>query len=260
MHNCLHEYGKTDAVVSNSGFICKRYNHCYSSGIHKSYQQCKIYLLTGAFFQPISYTFPDGLQSVNGSSSTGGCQQSCVIMPISGTAINGCDCPDPSPVSGVLIDGVIPSIDTTQSGTWASELFTVNGVGQDSFMIGFVFSNTPLLRYVEIIYLDCPIWGTGLTAVNVYSSFVFPVFSSAASTNIGILSLADNTDQSCTSLRTLSIPLQPTTSMDIYFFEFTLGGSPACPINWLHLAEIRFSDMQAPTSATSTILGKMCIS
>ena len=209
---------------------------------------------TGAFFQPIVYTFPDGLQSVNGSSSTGGCQpESCVMIPYSGSNINGCDCPGAiAPVSGILTDGVIPSIDTTQSGTWASELFVVNRNIQDSFMIGFQFSGTIILRNVEISYLNCPIWGTGLTAVNVYSSFLFPTFSSAASTNIGILSLTNDLIASCTSLGTIFIPLQPITSTDNYFIEFTFGGSNANPINWLHLAEIRFSDVTPITNLITT--------
>ena len=79
---------------------------------------------SGAYYSPIAFTLPDGLQSVNGSSRTGGCQpESCVMMPITGTAVNGCDCPGSTPVSGVLIDGVIPSIDAAQCGTWARELF-----------------------------------------------------------------------------------------------------------------------------------------
>ena len=205
------------------------------------------------FFQPIAYTFPNGLQSVNGSSSTGGCQpESCVMMPISSTAINGCDCPGNTPVSGILIDGVISSINT-QRGTWANELFTVNRNGQDSFMIGFQFSNRFFRRHVEVVYLDCPIWGIGLSVINVYSSHLFPTFSTAASTNIGMLSLAEITDHSCTSLRTVSIPLQPpTVSTNLYFIEFIFGGSSVHPINWLHLAEIRFSDM-APTANIPTI-------
>ena len=210
---------------------------------------------TGAFFQPIAYTFPDGLQSVNGSSSTGGCQpEDCVMIPYSGSNVNGCDCPGTTPVSGVLTDGVIPSINTTQSGTWASELFVVNRNMQDSFVIGFQFSDTINLRNVEISYLDCPIWGTGLSAVNVYSSFVFPTFSSAASTNIGILSLTNDLIASCTSLGAISIPLQPTTSTEIYFIEFTFVGSltSAHPINWLHLAEIRFNDMTPVTNLITT--------
>ena len=121
----------------------------------------------GASFHPIAYTFPNGLSSVNGSNSTGGCQQGCVMMPISGTITNGCDCPGTTPVSGVLIDGVIPNIDTTQHGTWASELFVVNRNGQDSFMIGFQFEDSFFLRHVEVVYLDCQIWRTGLSSVNI---------------------------------------------------------------------------------------------
>ena len=178
------------------------------------------------------------------------------MMPISSTNINGCDCPGSTPVSGVLIDGVIPSIDTRQQG-WARELFVVNRNGQDSFMIGFVFSDIVPLAYVEIVHLDCPIWGIGISAVNVYSSYVFPTFVTDASTNIGQLSLAESTEQSCTSLRTLSISLQPT-SLEFCFIEFTFGGSSTLPINRLYLAEIRFSDL-VPTTGSITsqsLLGK----
>lgn len=215
-----------------------------------------IYLPTGAFFQPSAYTLPDGLQSVNGSSSTGGCQpESCVMMPISGTAINGCDCPGITPASGILIDGVIPRIDTIQHGTWASKLFVVNRTEQNSFMIGFQFSNIFLLRHVEVVYLSCQLWSTGFSTVNIYSSYSFPDFSTAASTNIAMFSLANDTDQNCTSLRIISIPLQPTLSTESYFIEFIPRGSSARPINWLHLAEINFSDV-APTTVMPTTLSK----
>ena len=50
------------------------------------------------------------------------------MIPISGN-INECDCPGTTPAIGVLIDDVIPSIDTTQCGTWATELFVVNRNG-----------------------------------------------------------------------------------------------------------------------------------
>ena len=213
---------------------------------------------TGTFFQPIAYTFPEGLSSENGSSSTGGCQpESCVIMPISVTTTSGCDCPGATtPVSGVLIDGVIPSIDTTENGTWASELFVVNRTEQGSFVIGFQFSSSFHLRLVEVVYLDCQIWGTGLSAVNVYSSQLFPSFLTLASTNIGMLSLVDDTDQSCTSVETISIPLQPTIPIQMYFIEFIFGGSSAHPINWIHLAEIRFSDV-VPTASITTTTGEL---
>ena len=165
------------------------------------------------------------------------------MMPISGTTVNGCDCPGTTPVSSVLIDGVIPSIDITQSGTWTSELFIVNRNGQDSFVIGFQFKDPFFLRHVEVVYLDCQVWGTGLSRINIYPSYSFPTFFTSVSTNIGMLSLVDDTYQNCISLRNLSIPLQPTMSIQNYFIEFTFGGSSAHPINWLHLAEITFSDV-----------------
>ena len=208
----------------------------------------------GILFQPIAYTLPDGLRSVNGSNITGGCQENCVRMPISGTMENGCDCPGTTPVSGVLIDGDIPSIDTTQRGTWATGLFVVNRNGQNSFMIGFSFDSSFILRGLEVTYLDCPIWGAGVTTINVYSSFIFPTFISAAFTNIGVLSLVGDTSPSCTSLRTISISVQSTESTNNYFVEFSFaGGSSVHPLNWLHLGEIRFSDVPLTTPTTASI-------
>ena len=171
------------------------------------------------------------------------------MMPCGASNINGCDCPGTAPVNGNLIDGVIPSFNTTQRGTWASGLFTVYRNGQDSFVIGLQFSSSFFLRSVEVVYLDCPIWGTGFSAVSISSSQLFPNYLTVASTTIGWLSLVNDTDSSCTFLRTLSIPLQqPTVSTQNYFIEFTFGGSSTLPINWLHLAEIIFSDPQKVNS------------
>ena len=118
---------------------------------------------------------------MDGSSSTGGCQpESCVMMPISGTTINGCDCPGTTGINGTLIDEIIPSIDTAQRGTWARELFTVNRNGQDSIIIGFAFSSQFSLRTTEIALFHCPIQGIGITGIKVYSSFNFPAFIGTA--------------------------------------------------------------------------------
>ena len=176
------------------------------------------------------------------------------MMPITGTNINGCDCPGiPTPASGVLIDDVIPSINTTQHGTWATELFVVNRNGQDSFTIGFQFNIDIHLRGVEVTYLDCQIWGTGISAINVSSSHGFPTFNPFASTRIGVLSLVGDAGQSCTSLETVSIPTQPMGASSNIFIEFSfVGGSSVRPFNWLHLAEIRFSDVEPPTITTTT--------
>ena len=184
---------------------------------------------------------------------------SCVMMPISGTTINGCDCPGSTPANGVLIDGDIPSIDTTQSGTWTSQLFVVNRNGKDSFVIGFQFNDPFFLRDVEVTYFDCPVWKAGVTTINVYSSFIFPTFRLAASTNICALSLVSDLALNCSSLRIISVPCQPSESANNYFIEFSFaGGSSVNSLNWLHLGEIRFSDEQlTPPTITTTITGEI---
>ena len=205
--------------------------------------------ILGICFQPVAYTLPDGLQSVNGSSSTGGCQpESCVMMPISGTSINGCDCLGNTPVNGTLIDGVIPmSIDTIQQG-WASELFTVSRIGQDSILIGFEFSSEVYLRGIEIGLFNCPALGIGISGVHVYSSFVFPTFISSASTLL--IKHSSTPIDSCQSLSIISIPILSSMGFSHYFIEFLFtGGSSVHQLTWLYLGEIRFSD-ETPITAS----------
>ena len=210
----------------------------------------------GTFFQPIAYTFPDGLQSVDGSNSTGGCQHGCIMMPIEGSAISSCDCPGTTPVSGVLFDGVIPSIDTTQRG-WASELFVVNRNGQDSITIGFQFLNSFYLREVELALFNCPVQGIGISGIEVYSSYIFPTFASTSPMPGGTHNSPPG--DNCSSLSIISIPVQLGGSFLIYFVKFLFsGGSSVNQLSWLYLGEISFSD-QTPTSNTPTAEGEILI-
>ena len=203
----------------------------------------QFYFAKGALYQPIAYTLPNGLRSVNGSIITGGCQESCVMMPISGTTINGCDCPGTTPASGVLIDGDIPSIDTTQRGTWASGLFVVNRNGQDSFVIGFELSSDISLRGVEIAFYNCPVQGIGVSSIKIYTSFIFPSFIIGATTSDIPHDILIN--DNCNSLTVASIPVHLEQS-NLYFIEFIFtGGSSVNVFNWLYLGEIKFSD-EAP--------------
>ena len=196
----------------------------------------------GALFQPVAYTLPDGLQSMNGSSSTGGCQKDCVMKPIPGTTTNACDCPGTTQAaSGVLVDGNIPSIDTTQHGTWADGLFVVNNNRQNSIMIALQFECLFYLRSVQVAYLACQRWGTGASNVDVSYAYIFPGFG--VSFDIGTLSLGSDTFQNCTSLSNISIPVQPEEAANNYIITFSLIGTIMHPLNWLHLGEIRFSGM-----------------
>jgi hypothetical protein len=175
------------------------------------------------------------------------------MMPFSGTAINGCDCPG-NIVNGTLIDGVIPSIDTTQRG-WASGLFVVNRNGQDSITIGFKFLSDFFLRGIEIVLFYCPVQGMGVTGVKIYLSHAFPAFITTALTCLATVSYNSLPSDNCQILSTISFPVQPPMiSSNNYFVEFLLtNGSSVHQINWVYLGEIRFSD----EATTSTPEGKI---
>ena len=91
----------------------------------------------------------------------------------------------------------------------------------------------------------CPVQGFGISVVKVYSSSIFPDFFNIAST----LHVTHNSlpIDNCQSLSTISIPVQLSlASSTNYFIEFLFtGGLSIHQLNWLHLAEIRFSD-EAP--------------
>jgi hypothetical protein len=91
-------------------------------------------LFKGAFLTPTAYTL-DGIIAVNGSSATGGCPTPCVGVS---SGITTCDCVTiRESITGVLIDGVIPTINISVI-IWASPLFTVRG-SADTVILGFRF-------------------------------------------------------------------------------------------------------------------------
>ena len=179
-----------------------------------------------AFFQLIAYTLPDGLRSINGSNHTGGCQEGCVMMPLPHTTINACDCPGTSAVTGVLVDGNTANIDITQHGMWARELFVVNKNGQNSIMIAFQFHPPFYLRNVQVTYLDCNRWGPGASTVNI--AYSYSLLGFIPSYQIGTLSLNNDTFQNCTSLRAISIPVQPEGAANYYIHHYFLLKWPKC--------------------------------
>ena len=208
------------------------------------------FLHAESLYTPVAYTLPNGLQTVNGSSSIGGCQNRCVMTLNTGTTMTLCKCQDNTPVSGVLVDGNTPNIDTTQHETWASGLFTVNEVEQNFTRIGFQFSTNFHLRGIYLAIFNCPAQGIGITAVKVYSSIFFPSFDVTRSSPMMEIQLSDN----CNSLSYTSIPinLPDIVSSSVYFveFSFTVGS------NWLYLGEIRFRDVTPtlPTIEGTTIV------
>ena len=108
--------------------------------------------------QPNRHTFPDGLQSVNGSDHSGQCSR-VIHGPICGELDVG--------GKSDLTDHDIPSLGGFQ-GNWAAGLFTVNRSGQSSFHIGFEFSRPVNFTRVELDLFNCPEWGIAAQTITVY--------------------------------------------------------------------------------------------
>ena len=182
---------------------------------------------------------------MNGSDSDGGCPQECVGEA---SGIRRCDCigtEREGTITGVLIDGMIPTIDTSQRGNWASQLFTIQ-TSFTSYALGFTLQSCVALQEVELYVLYCPAWQIGATTINVYDSTTYPSFTRTAP-SVGSVTLTSNM-QNCESLTRVSIPLQATLRVSSYFIEFT---NPTL-IHWLHIAEVRFSDQPISTVTTVT--------
>ena len=150
-------------------------------------------------------------------------------------------------ITGVLIDGMIPTIDTSQTGNWASQLFTVKA-SMTSYALGFRFQSHVALQEMELYVLYCPAWQIGATTINVYDSTTYPSFIKTVP-SVGSVNLTSNM-QNCESLTRVSIPLQTTLRVSSYFIEFT---NPT-QVHWLHIAEVRFSDQPIPNSTITTTL------
>ena len=165
--------------------------------------------MPGAFFPPTAYTL-NGVMSVNGSDATGGCPQACVQT----MSINAyCDCTGTTgaeTITGVIIDGVVPTLDTSQRGTWTTQLLTVRGNAQN-IRIGFRFQNTVMLREVELYLYYCPFWNIGgspmgMNTINIYNIILFPTFIDSFGDSVGSVTLTSDM-ANCESLTRVSIPL-----------------------------------------------------
>ena len=153
--------------------------------------------------------------------------------------------PSEGTITGVLIDGMIPTLDTSQRGNWASQLFTVQG-SVTSYALGFRFQSRVALEEVELYVLYCPAWQIGATTINVYDTTTYPNFIRTAP-SVGSVNLTSNM-QNCENLTRVSIPLQTTLTISSYFIEFT---NPI-QIHCLYIAEVRFSYQPiSTTTATS---------
>ena len=184
---------------------------------------------------------------MNGSSANGGCPSPCVGV-VSG--ITTCDCGTHSTIgeeaiTGVLIDGVIPTVDTSErntAGEWAAPLFTVRG-STDTVTLGFRFPASVVLHEVKLYLFHCPAWRIGAERIVIQNGASF-------SEVFGVNVTSD--PQNCISLTRVSVPLQKTRSTTSYFIEFSNPSGDL--IEWVHIAEVRFNDQPTTIATTATPL------
>ena len=197
---------------------------------------------------------------MNGSDAIGGCPQACVQTMSTSTY---CDCAGTTgegTFTGVIIDGVVPTIDTNQRGTWATQLLTKRGYLQN-ISIGFQFQNAVMLREMELYLFYCPSWNIGgslggTNTINTYNAILFPTFIDSFGGSVGSVTLTSDM-ANCENLIRVCIPIRGARSTSIYFIEFTNSQQF---IEWIHIAEVRFADESTPsTSSTGPIPGKKII-
>ena len=190
---------------------------------------------------------------MNGSNANGDCPTECVVLA---SGISTCDCTDSiladeAITASVLIDGVVPTIDTSERNgvgdlVWAAPLLTVRA-STGSVTLGFRFQTRVELCEVELYVFHCPRLGIGAEDIIVRNGAAFPQFITLSGAIGRVILTSDMQD--CISLTRVSIPLQMATSTSSYFIEInSLSGT----IEWVHIAEVRFSDQCDSTTMTPT--------
>ncbi len=190
--------------------------------------------IIGATFRPSEYTYTE-VSPTNGSDADAGCPSVC-RMTEGNERFCKCCTGLMSGVNGTLIDGIIPTFDVSQRGTWASQLYTLD-IMTDSNAIGFKFLSSFMLQEVELSIFLCTPWFTprsGLT-INIHRDLVFPGFTSTTPIGSRTITLESN----CMYLETIYITTSPTRDGDTYFIEFT---NSVTDVGGIYIGEVIFRD------------------
>ena len=189
---------------------------------------------------------------MNGSEEFGGCP---LICRREAGGIDVCDC-RPNDLANFLVDGVIPDIgNPSGSNTWASQLFTIERtiLLQNRAIIGFDLGVQVIPTTVVITMFNCPPWDIYADTITVYSSGAFPSFvlTELFATPVGSIS-PDCT--SCDSLLTFHVPVDVSPPVQsVYYVEFAVTGPDTLSREWVHLAEVSFTnDPPPPTPDPNT--------
>ena len=172
---------------------------------------------------------------MNGSQVNSGCPASCVI----GTTL--CQCSDGN-TSGLHIDGIIPDINTSNTGSWANQLFAVCK-NKKTLPIGFQFQEPVLITSVELNLFICYQWNIPQGQFNVTISTNAHIITPIAESILGNL-VVDMDETNCNSLTRLIIDLKSNMISMNYIVKFT----SIAQLSRLYIGEIVFRNQTSDVS------------
>ena len=135
-----------------------------------------------------------------------------------------------------LIDGVIPTLDVSQT-NWAAQLYTATTI-RSILRIEFQFQHNFMLRQVDLYLFICTVERipnpVGLLTISVYQSIFFPVGFSGLFFGNKTLTMEES---SCLNLTQISVFTNPLSIFSQYLVEFStesiLGG--------IYIGEVSFT-------------------
>ena len=190
---------------------------------------------SGDTFHPLAYTFASCMDNGNGSQVNGGCPASCVIS----TTI--CQCSDGN-TSGLHIDGIIPGIDTSNTGSWANQLFAICNYHR-IVQIGFQFREPVQITSVELNLFICYQWNIPVRKFNVTISTSAHIIIPITESILGNLVVHMN-EANCNGLTRLIIDLNSIMTSTNYIVKFISQNT----LNRLYIGEIVFRNQTSEVS------------
>ena len=189
---------------------------------------------SGDTFHPLAYTFASCVDNPNGSQVNGGCPASCVTGTI-------CQCSDGN-TSGLHMDDIIPDIDTSNTGSWANQLFAIC-THTANVPIGFQFHEPVLITSIELNLFICYEWNIPQRQFNVLISTSAHIITPITESILGNLVVYMN-EANCNGLTRLIIDLKSNMTSTNYVVKFI----SQTRLNRLYLGEIVFRNQTSEVS------------
>ena len=183
-----------------------------------------IFLLFFTQVFPDQYIIIGTVESINGSSSDGGCENSLDLRDIF-------NCQGER--ESVIFDAAVPNLTVSdfQGEDWARELLTIQTESSTFTLIVFQFLSTLVsVEAVEIVLFNCPQWGISIDTIRIQA---------------GQDSILQDMRQltSCDSLVSVCLPVNFTVN------ELEFVQRPGS--DWIHLAEITIFERGSDASCQS---------